>query len=190
MTTFGVDFWRSHFLALPCEDCHRAITQPTKLPYPSPPDTRTCPQAAGAELEAKDGCGRTALFAAAHQGHVAAGEALFATGMIDANKEKNRNGESPVHVSAFAGQADFVSLLVARGFHINARDRKGRVALHCAAANGHADVVAVLIGEWMYFCFDCCFGCCCLFIAVVMACSKLWQSRFTHPRRARRLYSL
>lgn len=55
-------------------------------------------------------------------------------------------GRTPVHVSAWQGHCDMVSLLLSSGrADVNATDNENRTALHSASWQGHAPIVRLLL---------------------------------------------
>jgi uncharacterized protein len=100
--------------------------------------------AEGADVNASQGDGMTALHRAARTGNLEMAELLTGAG---ANLEaKTRLGEHrPLHVAGAAGRSGVVALLVAAGADVNARTTTGATPLHFAAASGSADAVAGLL---------------------------------------------
>ncbi|GAX86287.1 hypothetical protein CEUSTIGMA_g13699.t1 [Chlamydomonas eustigma] len=101
----------------------------------------------GADKEAKDKNGSTALHGAAENGHKDVVALLIEKG---ADKEaKNDSGLTALHWAALNGHKDVVALLIEKGANKEADALSffgnGCTALHGAAANGRKDVVALLI---------------------------------------------
>jgi hypothetical protein len=68
--------------------------------------------------------------------------------MLDAGTDVNLaavNGVTPLMAAAFAGHADIVKELLAKGADIEALDRLRKNAMTYAAGEGHAEVVRLLI---------------------------------------------
>ncbi len=99
----------------------------------------------GADVNAAQGDGMTALHHAARLGNAAMAEILITAG---ANLEaKTRLGDHrPLHVASAAGRSGVVALLVAAGADVNALTNTGAAPLHFAAASGSADAIAALLG--------------------------------------------
>ena len=102
--------------------------------------------AAGADINQTDEGGWTALHLAAHNGHLAALEALIAEPTIDVNS-RNKWKSTPLSLAAAKGHYDCIQALVRHPqIDIDARaDYYGRTALIEAARNGHLDAVTLLV---------------------------------------------
>ncbi|KAG7380133.1 hypothetical protein PHYBOEH_011576 [Phytophthora boehmeriae] len=81
----------------------------------------------GADINARDETGETALHAAASSG------------------KTDMTGETALHAAASSGKTDMVSLLLERGADIAAADSTGETALHAAASSGKTDMVSLLL---------------------------------------------
>jgi ankyrin repeat protein len=57
---------------------------------------------------------------------------------------KNRQGNTPLHLSAANGSRVIVEALIARGVDLQARNQEDQTALMLAEARGHIDVVQLL----------------------------------------------
>ncbi|MEO2006343.1 MAG: ankyrin repeat domain-containing protein [Candidatus Poribacteria bacterium] len=100
---------------------------------------------AGASLESITRLGSfTPLMVASREGNTDVIAALLGAGAkVDAVTE---TGERAIHLAAYAGSAEAVSLLSAHGADTNARElSSGQTPLMFAAAYGRADVVRVLM---------------------------------------------
>nr|XP_055187923.1 ankyrin repeat domain-containing protein 26-like [Nyctereutes procyonoides] len=96
----------------------------------------------GADPNAKDFKGNTALHYAAFEGNISiAQKLLFNKGDIEA---KNKDGLTPLLVAVNEKKEKMVAFLVEEA-NINAVDYAKRSALHLACANGHVDIVKLLI---------------------------------------------
>jgi ankyrin repeat protein len=98
----------------------------------------------GADVNAAQGDGMSALHNAARAGNATVAELLIENG---ANVEaKTRIGEHrPLHVASASGRSAVVAILVAAGADVNALTSTGATPLHFAAASGSADSVATLV---------------------------------------------
>ncbi|MCH8936089.1 MAG: ankyrin repeat domain-containing protein, partial [Gemmatimonadetes bacterium] len=99
----------------------------------------------GADVNASQGDGMTALHWAAERGNVAMGKMLIYAG---ANlKATTRLGDyTPLHMAAKAGHAEVAGALLEAGSDANATTTTGGATpLHFAAASGSANTVAVLL---------------------------------------------
>ncbi|XP_049797373.1 poly [ADP-ribose] polymerase tankyrase-1-like [Schistocerca nitens] len=97
----------------------------------------------GADVDAGDRCGWTALYCAALEGHVEAVRSLLEGGADVVARDKWQS--TPLHCAACWGHATVVWLLLAASADPNARDQWRQTPLHWAAMNGHAETVAELL---------------------------------------------
>ena len=97
----------------------------------------------GADVNAKDEGGWTALFWAAFAQRRAVVRLLLEKG-ADANA-KNRYDDTPLIRAAYVGDTETVRTLLEFKAEPNTRDNLGRTALMEAARQGHADAVRVLL---------------------------------------------
>lgn len=99
----------------------------------------------GANIEAKDNSGSTALIWAAVRGQTGIVKVLLDKG---ANIEAKRNdGETALIWAAEAGKSDTIRLLRDRGANVEARSRGGNTALIYAAGRGYTDAVKLLLAK-------------------------------------------
>ncbi len=97
----------------------------------------------GADVNAKNNEGKTALMWAAMFGHADVAEILLKHG---ANvNAKDNDGWTALMKAAKYGHADVAEVLLKHGADVNANNNNGKTALMFAAENGHADVAEVLL---------------------------------------------
>jgi ankyrin repeat protein len=99
--------------------------------------------AAGAQVNAKDKNGMTALMAASLEGHGDIVEVLLANG-AEVNA-RTVDGETALMYASIRGDCKIVEMLLARGAEINARTRDGKTALTFATRMKHPEVRALLM---------------------------------------------
>ncbi|KAG5891757.1 hypothetical protein JTB14_012491 [Gonioctena quinquepunctata] len=98
---------------------------------------------AGANVEAADKDGLTALHCAASRGHTDCMDTLLtlcgaSIDVIDSN------GCTALHYAVTLGHADATALLLAHGADPNRQDRKGRSPAHCGCAKGQFETVKLI----------------------------------------------
>jgi ankyrin repeat protein len=100
----------------------------------------------GADVNAADGFGRTALHIAAEKGFLAVAEVLLAHHADLNARDSQSNGErTPLHLAAERGNVEMLKWLIARGADINARSKNGSTPLGDAASAGQLDSIRVLL---------------------------------------------
>ncbi|MNY86244.1 Ankyrin repeats (3 copies) [compost metagenome] len=99
--------------------------------------------AQGANKEARDGSGATALLIATHNNHVAAAKELIEAG-ADVNA-KDRMQDSPYLYAGARGHNEILKLTLAHGADLKSTNRYGGTALIPAAERGHVQTVRILI---------------------------------------------
>lgn len=99
--------------------------------------------ARGADVNAKDQDGWTALISTSHYGHKELVEFLLAKG-ADVNIKAN-NGATALSLASREGYKEIVELLLAKGADINIKANDGATALMGASENGHKEIVELLI---------------------------------------------
>ena len=101
--------------------------------------------ARGADVNAKNKEGRTALMGAAFAGHTAIVQALLEAG-ADVNA-KDERGTTALSAAAFRGHTATVQTLLEVGAEVNARDKNGMTVLMWAAfgAGDHSATVQALL---------------------------------------------
>lgn len=97
--------------------------------------------AKGADVNAKDAKGRSALGAASASGHLKVVQALLAKG-ADVNEENN--GITALMLASFGGRFEVVKALLAGGADVNMKSDKGSTALSVASNSGHTQIVQLL----------------------------------------------
>ena len=101
----------------------------------------------GANVNAKDKDGYTALIWASEEGRVNVVQTLLDRG-ADVNAKENRYGVNALMLASYRGHTDVVRALLERGADINAKDLEtGDTALMAASEQGHTDVVQVLLAN-------------------------------------------
>ena len=98
--------------------------------------------AEGAEIDAKNEYGNTALMIAAIEGHLEIVKGLIAGG-ADVNT-RNRADSTALMLAAKRGHLEIVKALLAGGADVNARTTGGVTALFAAESGGHTAVVEIL----------------------------------------------
>jgi len=98
--------------------------------------------AKGADINAKDDHGFTALMWAVVGGHFHAVKLLLDKG-ADINA-KNNNGQTALMHAALGGEVDAVKLLLDKGADINAKDKDGDTSLMLIPSKAHHEVVELL----------------------------------------------
>ncbi len=99
----------------------------------------------GADVNAKDGKGQTALYFAALSGHKEVAELLIVN-KADINAGAN-DGVTPLQIAVAAGHREVAELLIAKGADVNAKARSGFTALSFAASLGRKELAELLIAK-------------------------------------------
>ena len=99
----------------------------------------------GADVEAKNDNGGTALIYASFQGRGEIVRLLLSRG-TDVEAKYN-NGRTALMLAALQGHREIVTLLLSSGANVNAKANDGRRALEFAKTRGHQDIVAVLLNN-------------------------------------------
>ena len=98
----------------------------------------------GADIQAKDYNGNTALHLVKIHGHLFVGILLDRGADIDC---KNNRGNTPLHITAGRGYLEGIGILLDRGADIHNMDDDGNTACHIASRFGHKDSVIVLLNR-------------------------------------------
>jgi ribosomal protein L17 len=98
----------------------------------------------GADLEARDRAGRTALLLATHGNHVEVARLLIAAG-ADVNA-KDAISDTPYLYAGAEGHNEILKMTLAAGADLASTNRYGGVALIPAAHHGHPETVKILLG--------------------------------------------
>jgi ankyrin repeat protein len=102
--------------------------------------------AAGADVNAKQGNGATALLLAAEEGHTKVVQALLAAG-ADVNASMSV-GATALMLAAQNGHLEVASALLSARADVNARTTSGHTALMCASQDeGHLDLARLLLAS-------------------------------------------
>ena len=109
-----------------------------------PPPTSQA-TSAGADINAKDANGRTALTKAANNGNLNHVNSLIAGG-ADVNAKENDGGTALIQASA-GGHHEVVQALLANGADVNAKADNEMAALHYASAIGNRRMVNALLDK-------------------------------------------
>jgi cytohesin len=104
--------------------------------------------AKGADVNAKDEDGYTALFIAALRGHKEIVELLLAKGadinaLLD-DDERGMGGWTSLHAAARFSRKSVVEVLISKGADISAKTKDGGTALSLAKDRGHTEIVELL----------------------------------------------
>lgn len=104
----------------------------------------------GANIEATDDEGRTALWWAARAGNYIALEILLRHG-ADPNKADRRHGITPLIIASRVGHVRIVRMLLEYGVDASKRDRLGQTALDAARRGKHEEhrVIERLLQEYI-----------------------------------------
>jgi ankyrin repeat protein len=98
----------------------------------------------GADTQAKDEEGRTALHRGAENGHSAVVPILLKQG-ADVDVKERKYGQTALHLAALNGHKEFAQSLLEGGAHPNVKDDDEWTAIHVAAWTGKEEVVRVLL---------------------------------------------
>jgi ankyrin repeat protein len=99
--------------------------------------------AEGADVQARDGRGRTALLAATERNHVESARLLIDAG-ADVNAQ-DRKSDSPLLLAGASGHLEILKLILRARPDFKVYNRFGGTALIPAAERGHVDIVRELL---------------------------------------------
>lgn len=102
--------------------------------------------AQGADVNAKDKYGFTALMSAVAGEYIDIVEILLAQG-ADVNARHKKDGSTALIGAVSLMHTDVVEILLAQGADVNAKNRGGVTALMYAALKGHPEIVKILLSE-------------------------------------------
>ncbi len=101
--------------------------------------------AAGADVNAKDESGRTALIVTSIGGHLEIVHLLLDKGApIDV---QGTDGATALHAAVRFGHPELAAVLLARGAKVNVQDAQKMSPLHYAAGFGHRDIAELLLAN-------------------------------------------
>ncbi len=98
----------------------------------------------GAEVNAKDKNGVTALLLASQNGHREVVEILLAKG-AEVNAKEKKYGFTPLMLAAQNGHRGVVEVLLGKGAEVNVRSQDSSTALMAASGEGHQKIVEALL---------------------------------------------
>ena len=98
----------------------------------------------GADVNAEDANGETALYSATQRGREKIVELLLKCG-AKADAKTKRDLMTPLHVAAVFGEIKIVELLLKLGASIDSIDKHGLTALHVATLKGQTEIVIALL---------------------------------------------
>ena len=99
----------------------------------------------GADINAQDNTGQTALQWASSLGYIEIVQKLLDRG-ADINAQDNQ-GRTALQETSFSGDIEIVQILLDRGADINAQDNQGRTALQRASLDDQKDIVKLLLNR-------------------------------------------
>jgi len=97
----------------------------------------------GADVNAKDKYGYTALILVSEKGHTEIVAMLLEKG-ADVNAKRN-DGNTALVLASAMGHAEIMAMLLEKGADVNAKNNDGDTALLWASLAGHTKIVAVLL---------------------------------------------
>ena len=101
----------------------------------------------GAQVDARDGQGRTPLMIAAINDKLEVAKVLLNHG-ADPRAQDSIYGEMPIHNACYRGGIEIVTLLLSRGVDVNSRSvLYGQTPLFYAARKNHLEVVKLLVAR-------------------------------------------
>lgn len=107
--------------------------------------TKQCTETAGADMEARDFFGATAIHLAVEFQRLEAIKMLTAYCADIEAPHSNDNGWRPLHRAAHWGDSATIKVLLGCGAVVDSRDTSGRTPLHVAARRGKVAAVRTLL---------------------------------------------
>ncbi len=101
---------------------------------------------AGSDVNVKDTDGKTTLWQIVFNNNIDMCKLLLSYKYVDVNS-KDKNGITPLMVSAINGYKEIAELLINRGADINTVDNNGRTALVFSATRGKIDITKLLLDK-------------------------------------------
>jgi ankyrin repeat protein len=98
----------------------------------------------GADVEAVDGIGSSALFCATSYGRVKIAKLFLDHG---ASIHANQEGDTPIAYALMLGDTNLVRCLINRGMPLNTQNRQGDMPLHVAASVADAPMIRLLLAS-------------------------------------------
>lgn len=103
--------------------------------------------AQGADINAKDGSGKTPLMLASQTGHKDIVELLIDKGADVNVKVKESGGTTALILATFNSRKDIVELLLSRGADVNGKNDQGTTALILASEHADKEIVEMLLAK-------------------------------------------
>ncbi|TVY84381.1 Ankyrin repeat-containing protein [Lachnellula suecica] len=99
----------------------------------------------GADVNAKNFNGQTALHFTASKNNLDIGRKLLDAKPPASTRVKDKRGQYPIHRAAAVGSVPMVELFVKNRSPVSASDNEGQTPLHHAVAEGHGDTAVALL---------------------------------------------
>ncbi len=131
--------------SIPVDDVDKCGNTPLMKTVCDDEDTSACSflLKAGAEVNAKNKDGESALTIAVAYGNIKMAELLLIHGADIDNKD--RDGFTPLMRAVFSGDFELVEVLLKNGASLNLKDNRGLTALNCAASRGASKSLELLL---------------------------------------------
>ena len=141
-----MSFWKKTFGVKEAPKPPIATKKPARRDKPQVPVMRALPPPQNVG-DLREGLVHSLIFEAARDGDVEQVKALFDGNPGLVITKDSYRGVTPLHVAAEKGKRNVVELLLAKGLHVNARNKVGATPLHLAAARGRRDVAELLLAN-------------------------------------------